>query len=87
MDIDVDNLTILGISAKDITLVGSLVFILLGGYRKWWVWGYQLTDEKTAHAKTEARLNEWIAIAWSITRATEKTSEAVLQAVTKVTGS
>lgn len=31
---------------RDITVSGALVFILVGGYRKWWVWGWQLEEEK-----------------------------------------
>lgn len=27
-------------------LTGALVFFLYGGYKKWWVWGYQLEDCK-----------------------------------------
>lgn len=31
---------------KDAGIVGLLVFILIGGSRQWWVWGYQFRDLK-----------------------------------------
>jgi len=32
--------------AQSITVGSMLIFILLGGYKRWWVWGYQLVDMK-----------------------------------------
>lgn len=29
---------------RNLTLTGALIFILIGGHRKWWVWGYQLRE-------------------------------------------
>lgn len=34
-------------------LATLLIAILLGGYRKWWAWGYQLTE---CEARCEARV-------------------------------
>lgn len=31
-------------SLRDIGFLGGLVFILVGGYRKWWTWGWQLDE-------------------------------------------
>lgn len=33
-------------------LTGALVFFLYGGYKRWWVWGYQLE-------KCEKELEDW----------------------------
>ena len=43
---------------RDITLAGGLVFILWGGYRKWWVWGYQLSDAREDAAAERKRADE-----------------------------
>lgn len=55
---------------RDITLSGALFFILWGGYRKWWVWWYQLQDARDAaraeqeradkrEADLKAEIREW----------------------------
>jgi hypothetical protein len=42
--------------------LGGLIVILIGGYRRWWTWGYQLTDcereRDTMRLECEKRIAE-----------------------------
>lgn len=38
---------------RDIGTTAALMIVLYGGAKRWWVWGYQLTEAK---AECEARL-------------------------------
>lgn len=50
-----DSVTLLDYISKG-SIIVFLVIVLYGGYKKWWVWGYQLTD-------SQRRENEWRKIA------------------------
>lgn len=56
MDITAITLAQVLSTLRDAGVIGLLVMIILGGYKKWWVWGY-LYEE----AKKEA--DEWKEIA------------------------
>jgi hypothetical protein len=66
---------------NDAPLVAVLAFILLGGYRRWWVWGYQLTDAKEALDAMTAERDKWVQLAWKSadsTRTAVNTTEKVI---------
>lgn len=50
-----------------LSLPTLLILILVGGYRKWWVWGWALTEAEARHAREieacEKRSAEWKNIA------------------------
>lgn len=46
--------------ASKITLSLGLLLVLIGGWRRVWVWGYQLTECETRAAKRELELKEEI---------------------------
>lgn len=46
-------------------LVGIGILILIGGFRKWWVWGYQYEDMRKER-------DEWRALALKGTHLTER---------------
>ena len=54
---------------KALGTVGMLVFIIYGGYKRWWVWGYQLLDLDERYrrelAACEVREAQWREIAMS----------------------
>jgi hypothetical protein len=58
---------------KALGTVGMLVFIIYGGYKRWWVWGYQLTDLDARYQRelesSHVRESEWREIALSAGRA------------------
>ncbi len=33
--------------ANGVTVAGLLALVIIGGYLRWWVWGYQFRDMKT----------------------------------------
>jgi hypothetical protein len=44
---------------RDAGIVGILAFILIGGHRRWWVWGYQADELRTALAEMRKERDEW----------------------------
>lgn len=52
---------------RDLGFAGCLIFILWGGYRRWWVWGYQLTELDTVwkerYNELKQREAEWKEVA------------------------
>jgi hypothetical protein len=62
----VDVTKILDVLSK-VSIITGLLLILIGGYRRLWVWGYQLEDERTRAAKREdelkAEIREWKEVA------------------------
>lgn len=59
---------------KDAGLLGALLFALIGGYRRVWVWGYQLDECKE-------RENAWKAMALRTGEVADKNAEAALEIV------
>lgn len=53
-------------------LMGLLVFILAGGYRGWWVFGWQYKESEDRVTKAEAERDDWRDIALHGTNITEK---------------
>lgn len=51
--------------ARDAGIITMLVTILIGGYRGWWCWGYQLREEKIAKER-------WQELALSLLQQNEK---------------
>lgn len=45
-------------------LVALLVLILVGGYKKWWVWGYQLAEAQKALAEMKAERDKVWEVTW-----------------------
>ena len=54
-------------------ILGVLVFILLGGYKKWWVWGWIYEDAEERATKAEKERDDWRDIALTGTSVAEKT--------------
>lgn len=54
-------------------ILGVLVFILVGGYKKWWVWGWIYQDAEERAAKAEKERDDWRDIALTGTSVAEKT--------------
>lgn len=52
-------------------LIAGLVFVLIGGYRRWWVWGYQLTDMTAERDKERENSAEWKILFLRTIRVTE----------------
>jgi hypothetical protein len=54
---------------NELSVGALLILILIGGYRKWWSWGYQLTECEARWAAllvaAERRENEWKELALS----------------------
>ena len=50
-------------AAQNLTIISGLILVLIGGKRRWWVWGYQLTemraDLKEQLADERAEKEEW----------------------------
>lgn len=65
-------------------LVGFLAFILYAGYKRWWVWGYQLNDANLAIAAMKAERDEWKDVAIKGAHSTAvavKTTERAVEAM------
>jgi hypothetical protein len=58
--------------AQNVSLVAGLIFILVGGKLRWWVWGYQLTEAQAAILAMKVERDEWKTVAMSGLRSTEK---------------
>lgn len=52
-------------------LVGLCLFIIYAGYRRWWVWGYQLTAADNAFKEMRAERDEFKAMIWKYGNATK----------------
>lgn len=55
-------------------LIATLVFIIIGGYKRWWVWGYQLKEMTADRDEWKGRALQERGLA---ARAVEATSKAV----------
>jgi hypothetical protein len=55
-------------AAKDFGIAGFLILILVGGYRKWWVWGW-LYEQKSKEAE------RWQDLALSSTSLAERVAD------------
>lgn len=60
---------------KSPALILAALFIY-GGWKRWWVWGYQLADAERAMEKCEAEAERWREVAYT-GRNTLKDSVAV----------
>ena len=54
--------------ARDITVAGLLGFVLYGGWRRWWVWGWAYKDVLERLATLERDRDEWKFMAMTGTR-------------------
>lgn len=54
-------------------VLGILVIILLGGYRKWWVFGWQYKESEQRTSKAEHERDDWRDIALHGTNIAEQT--------------
>lgn len=65
-----------------------LILVLVGGYRKWWVWGWQLTEAEVRHEKEKEvykeREQEWKNIARPSVHAAEGAANLAESAVSMV---
>ncbi len=55
----------------DLGVIGLLVVIIFGGYRGWWVFGWQYKDLLTRHEKLREDRDFWQEIAIRATNLTE----------------
>lgn len=53
-------------------IIGLLAFILIGGARKWWVFGWQYKDLQDRCGKVEQSNEMWMQLALRSTNVTEK---------------
>ncbi len=60
---------------EEAPLIGFLAFILVAGYKKWWVWGYQLTEAQAALLVMKAERDKFFDLAW---RGMESSRTAVM---------
>jgi hypothetical protein len=44
---------------RDAGMIGVLVFIMYGGYKRWWVWGYQAEELRTQLADMRRERDAW----------------------------
>lgn len=54
-------------------VLGLLFFILVGGYRQWWVFGWQYKESEERIEKTERERDDWRDIALHGTNLAEQT--------------
>lgn len=54
-------------------VLGLLVVILFGGYRKWWVFGWQYKDAETRTSRAEKERDDWRDLALHGTNLAEQT--------------
>lgn len=56
-------------------VVGILVFFLWGGYKKWWVFGWQYSELKDRLTKMEKASEDWKTLALRSTNLAESIQE------------
>ncbi len=69
---------------EDAPLVGLLGFIIFAGYKRWWVWGYQLHEKDTQLIAMKAERDEWKDVAFRGVHSTAvavKTTERAVEAM------
>lgn len=54
-------------------VLGLLVYIIVGGYKQWWVWGWVHTEEKERTLKAEKERDDWRDLALHGTNLAEQT--------------
>lgn len=70
------------LNASDkISLLAALFFILYGGWRRWWVWGYQLVDAQESLREMKQERDEWRRLAFESSASTAEAVQAASQVV------
>ena len=59
--------------ASQAGVIGLLLIILVGGFRKWWVFGWQYKDAQDQIKKVEAERDDWRNLALHGTNLAEQT--------------
>lgn len=54
-------------------VIGLMIVILAGGFRRWWVWGWAYKDMEIAKAKMEQERDDWRQLALHGTSLAEQT--------------
>lgn len=67
------------------TLV-TLIIILYGGYKRWWVFGWYAQELKASNTRLENRLDDMAREARTVTSIAEKTTTALTEKSTEVPG-
>lgn len=58
---------------RDAGIIGLLVVVLAGGFRKWWVWGWTYTDLVEDKRRVEQERDDWRQLALHGTSLAEQT--------------
>lgn len=54
-------------------VIGLFTLILVGGFRRWWVWGWAYKDMEAAKARVEQERDDWRQLALHGTSLAEQT--------------
>jgi hypothetical protein len=67
---------------EQVTIISLLLFIGIAGFKRYWVWGYQLAEAQLATEEAKEEADEWKGIALEQWRTTGK-AVAVAETVVK----